>query len=120
MKLAAYLVAGSLGLLLIVLFVRALPDAADRARSGVRRSGEAACEAGAHQAGTRAPQAERLLQGVSLAAGIPTPQLFIVDDPDPNAFAYGRTPRASRVAVSSARFDDHQEPRRGGETGAIA
>jgi peroxiredoxin len=44
-KIAALAVAGAVGLLLIVLFARALPDFAERARSGEKRSGEAACEA---------------------------------------------------------------------------
>ncbi|HZS35183.1 MAG TPA: TlpA disulfide reductase family protein [Polyangia bacterium] len=44
MKFVAIGVAASIGLLLVVLFALALPEAAQRARAGERRSGEAACE----------------------------------------------------------------------------
>lgn len=56
---------------------------------------------GARRAGTRAPHAQSMLTGVALAAGIPTPQLYLVDDPEPNAFAWGRRPERSNVAVTT-------------------
>ena len=44
-RLAAYAVAGLTSLLLIALFARALPDAAERAKDGYHRVHELACEA---------------------------------------------------------------------------
>ncbi|MFP5308065.1 MAG: M48 family metallopeptidase [Actinomycetes bacterium] len=44
---------------------------------------------------------QRLLEGVCLAAGIPVPRLYVVDDPAPNAFATGRNPENAAVAVTT-------------------
>ena len=44
MKPVAYLTAATVALLLIVLFARALPDAAARAREGWRKTAESSCE----------------------------------------------------------------------------
>lgn len=44
-------------------------------------------------------------------AGIPLPKLGIVDDGNPNAFAFGRSPRGSRVWVTRGlleRLDEHE------------
>ena len=38
---------------------------------------------------------------MAVAAGIPRPSLWIVDDPDPNAFAAGNDPDHSSIAVTS-------------------
>ena len=38
---------------------------------------------------------------MSIAAGVPMPTLWIVEDPDPNAFAAGNDPAKSHVAVTS-------------------
>src|SRR2546422_10618601 len=37
---------------------------------------------------------------MAIAAGVPRPQIWIVDDPDPNAFATGTDPLHSHVAVT--------------------
>jgi heat shock protein HtpX len=48
------------------------------------------------------PRVYRLLENVSIAAGLPkTPDLYWIDDPSPNAFAAGRDPQHAYVAVTS-------------------
>jgi heat shock protein HtpX len=42
-----------------------------------------------------------LVEGLCIAAGLPKPKLFVVDDPAPNAFATGRNPKHSSVAVTT-------------------
>ena len=37
---------------------------------------------------------------MAIASGLPTPRLYIVPDPDPNAFATGRDPEHSYIAVT--------------------
>lgn len=48
-----------------------------------------------------APELYRVVENLSIAAGIPMPQVYIMDDPSPNAFATGRDPQHSYVAVTS-------------------
>ena len=42
-----------------------------------------------------------LVEGLCIAAGLPKPKLYVVNDPAPNAFATGRNPKHSAVAVTS-------------------
>ncbi len=42
-----------------------------------------------------------LVEGICIAAGIPKPRLFVIDDPAPNAFATGRNPSHAAVAVTT-------------------
>ena len=42
-----------------------------------------------------------LLENLSITAGLPSPELYIIDDPSPNAFATGRSPKHSVVAVTT-------------------
>ncbi|MDP2913270.1 MAG: M48 family metallopeptidase [Candidatus Omnitrophota bacterium] len=42
---------------------------------------------------------------VSIAAGAPLPEAYIIDDPDPNAFATGRDPRHASIAVTKGLVD---------------
>ncbi|HKW40815.1 MAG TPA: M48 family metalloprotease [Gemmatimonadales bacterium] len=49
------------------------------------------------------PQEQQLVNVVeemAIAAGVPRPRIWIVDDPDPNAFATGTDPLHSHVAVT--------------------
>jgi heat shock protein HtpX len=41
------------------------------------------------------------VEGLALAAQIPVPKVYVVDDPNPNAFATGRNRRISAVVVTS-------------------
>ena len=51
------------------------------------------------------PRLHNLVQGVSIAAGIPQPAIYIVHDPSPNAFATGRDPEHASVAVTTGLID---------------
>ena len=48
-----------------------------------------------------APQLWNVVEELSIAAGIPMPRVFIIDDLSPNAFATGRDPRHSAVVATS-------------------
>src|SRR5262249_47420212 len=48
-----------------------------------------------------APELYRIVENLSIAAGLPMPKVYIVDDPSPNAFATGRDPQHAVVAVTS-------------------
>jgi heat shock protein HtpX len=47
----------------------------------------------------QAPELHAMVTELSAIAGIPKPKLCIVDNPTPNAFAFGRTQKSSCVAV---------------------
>lgn len=42
-----------------------------------------------------------LVEQMSIAAGIPLPKVFVVDDPAPNAFATGRNPKHAAITVTT-------------------
>jgi heat shock protein HtpX len=42
-----------------------------------------------------------LVEGLCIAAGLPKPRLYVVEDPAPNAFATGRNPKHAAVAVTT-------------------
>jgi heat shock protein HtpX len=42
-----------------------------------------------------------LVEGLCIAAGLPKPRVYIVDDPAPNAFATGRNPEHAAIAVTT-------------------
>lgn len=46
-----------------------------------------------------------VVEEMSIAAGLPKPQVFIVPDPDPNAFATGKDPQNSAIAVTQGLLD---------------
>jgi len=47
----------------------------------------------------QAPELHAIVNELSAAAGIPKPVVCVVDNPTPNAFAFGRTQKSSYVAV---------------------
>ena len=49
----------------------------------------------------QAPVLHNVIEGLCIATGLPKPKVYIVDDPAPNAFAFGRSPERSGVAVTS-------------------
>lgn len=42
-----------------------------------------------------------VVEGLCIAAGLPKPRLYVVDDPAPNAFATGRNPKHAALAVTT-------------------
>jgi heat shock protein HtpX len=42
-----------------------------------------------------------LVEGLCIAAGLPKPRVYVVDDPAPNAFATGRNPQHAAIAVTT-------------------
>jgi heat shock protein HtpX len=42
-----------------------------------------------------------LVEGLCIAAGLPKPRLYVIDDPAPNAFATGRNPNHAAIAVTT-------------------
>ena len=48
-----------------------------------------------------APRLHRMIEDLARAANIPKPRVYVIDDAGPNAFATGRNPRHSAVAVTT-------------------
>ena len=46
-----------------------------------------------------------VVQELRLAAGLPMPKVYVLPDPDPNAFAVGRDPQHAAVAVTKGLLD---------------
>ena len=47
------------------------------------------------------PYLVNTVEGLAIAAGLPVPKAYVIDDPAPNAFATGRNPEHAAVAVTS-------------------
>src|SRR3989344_3831184 len=45
------------------------------------------------------PDLYRTVENLSIAAGLPTPKVYLIDDTAPNAFATGRDPKHAVVAI---------------------
>jgi heat shock protein HtpX len=57
---------------------------------------------GAHEVDkAQAPELYRIVENLSITAGLPMPRVYVIDDPSPNAFATGRDPQHSALAVTS-------------------
>ena len=46
-----------------------------------------------------------LVEGLCIAAGLPKPAVYVIEDPAPNAFATGRNPRHAAIAVTTGLLD---------------
>jgi heat shock protein HtpX len=49
----------------------------------------------------QAPVLHNVIEGLCIRTGLPKPRVYIVDDPAPNAFAFGRSPTNSGVATTT-------------------
>ena len=47
------------------------------------------------------PELYNTVEGLALATQVPTPKIYIINDPNPNAFATGRNRKASAIAVTT-------------------
>ncbi len=47
------------------------------------------------------PELYRILENLTITAGLPMPKFYTIDDPAPNAFATGRNPKNAVVAVTT-------------------
>ena len=50
-------------------------------------------------------QLDNVIEEMSIAAGLPKPRVYVVPDPDPNAFATGRDPHHASIAVTRGLLD---------------
>ncbi len=50
---------------------------------------------------TQYRELHRIVENLSITAGLPKPRVYVIDDPAPNAFAAGRDPKHSVVAVTT-------------------
>lgn len=55
-------------------------------------------------------QLHRIVENLSITAGIPKPRIFIIDDSAPNAFATGRDPSHAAIAVTSGLLEKLKKP----------
>ncbi len=61
---------------------------------------------GAHPISKRDnPRLYRIVENLAITDGLPMPQVYIIQDPAPNAFATGRDPSHASVAVTSGLLD---------------
>lgn len=57
---------------------------------------------GAQEAtGSQYTQLRNIVEEMAIASGTPVPRVYVVDDPSPNAFATGRTPKHAAVTVTT-------------------
>lgn len=47
------------------------------------------------------PRLHNLVEGLCIAAGLPKPRVYVIEDDAPNAFATGRDPRHAAIAVTT-------------------
>lgn len=51
------------------------------------------------------PRLYRIVENLAITNGLPTPEVYMIDDPAPNAFASGRDPQHSAVCVTTGLMD---------------
>lgn len=51
------------------------------------------------------PRLHNLVEGLCIAAGLPKPRVYVVEDDAPNAFATGRDPKHAAIAVTTGLLD---------------
>ena len=56
------------------------------------------------------PRLYRVVENLAITNGLPMPKVYIIDDPSPNAFATGRDPKTSSVAVTTGLLEIMDKP----------
>ena len=51
------------------------------------------------------PRLHNIVEGIAIAAGVPKPEVYVVPEMAPNAFATGRDPQHSSIAVTQGLLD---------------
>jgi heat shock protein HtpX len=51
------------------------------------------------------PRLHNIVEGIAIAAGVPKPEVYVVPEQAPNAFATGRDPQHSSIAVTQGLLD---------------
>src|SRR3989344_5454474 len=51
------------------------------------------------------PKYFRIVENLAIGSGIPTPKIYVINDPSPNAFATGRDPKHSVIAATTGLLD---------------
>lgn len=51
------------------------------------------------------PKYFRTVENLAIGAGLPTPKIYVINDPSPNAFATGRDPKHAVVATTTGLLD---------------
>lgn len=51
------------------------------------------------------PRLYRIVENLAITTGMPTPKIYMIDDPAPNAFATGRDPKHAIVAATTGIMD---------------
>jgi heat shock protein HtpX len=70
---------------------------------------------GAHEVDQHtAPELVSLVAALAGRAGLPMPRVFLMDNPQPNAFATGRNPQNAAVAVTTPLVQSHSREELGG------
>lgn len=66
---------------------------------------------GAHEVQKKdAPELYRIVENLSITAGLPMPKVYIIEDSAPNAFATGRDPKHAVIAVTRGILDKLDKP----------
>ncbi len=79
-------------------------DRAVLASTGARPFAEVAAEA-SEEDRLKFRQLDNIVDEMAIAAGLPRPPVYVVPDPDPNAFATGRDPAHASLAVTRGLLD---------------
>ncbi len=56
------------------------------------------------------PELYRVVENLSIAGGVPTPKIYLIDDTALNAFATGRDPKHASVAITKGLLDQLDKP----------
>ncbi len=83
----------AIGLVLIIIYGALVYFFGDRAVLAISRAKEADRK--------QYPALYETVEGLSAAAQVPMPKVYIINDPNPNAFATGKNKKASSIAVTS-------------------